>query len=99
MQDVIISNGKIQKMDLKLKDRTFHEAVGPVRITLELLKKIKIIRKKLNLSFYKKMPCYTFFGKYSKVFNLKTLIINDSDWHEFNNIVDLKKAKNKSLFK
>ena len=62
LQDVIISNGKIQKMDLKLKDRTFHEAVGPVRITLELLKKIKIIRKKLNLSFYKKMPCYTFFG-------------------------------------
>lgn len=99
LQDVIISNGKIKKMDLKLKERTIYEAVGPVKINFKLLKKIKTIRKKINLSFYKKMPCYTFFGKYNKVFNLKSLIINDSDWHEFNNIDDLKKAKNKSLFR
>lgn len=99
LQDVIISNSKIKKMDLKLKERTTHEAVGPVRISLKMLKKIKIIKKKINLSFYKKMPCYTFLGKYSEIFNLNSLIISDSNWHEFNDIDDLKNAKNKSLFK
>ena len=50
-------------------------------------------------SFFKKMPCYSFFGMYPKILNLKSIFIPDKYWHEFNTANDLKNAKNKFLFK
>lgn len=99
LQDVIIYKNKIINMGLKLKDDTPYEAVGPIKCSKKIIKSIKKIKRSKRGSFFKKMPCYSFFGMYPKILNLKSIFIPDKYWHEFNTANDLKNAKNKFLFK
>lgn len=98
LQDVNVSSNKVIKMDLSLKEKTIYEAVGPVKFNRETIEKMKLIKKKMNISKLAKLPCYSFFGKYAKNINLNFFEIKDTEWHEFNNINDLNSSKNKNLF-
>lgn len=99
LQDVIILKKKVINMGLKLKENTPYEAVGPIKCSNKIIKSIKNIKKGMRASFFKKMPCYSFFGMYSKFLILNSVLIPDKYWHEFNSSNDLKNAKNKTLFK
>ena len=98
LQDVVIKNSRIVSMDLVLNVKTNYEAVGPVKINKKTLKKLFIFKSNFSHEEIKKMRCYSFFGQILKEVNLYSKIINDSDWHEFNNKEDLKNAKNKKIF-
>ena len=98
LQDVKIYKNKVIKMDLNLKEKTFYEAVGPVKLNIKSIKTIKLIKKNNKITDLIKLPCYSFFGKYAKNINLNFFEIKDKEWHEFNNVNDLISSKNKNLF-
>ena len=98
LQDVMIYKNKVIKMDLNLKEKTYYEAVGPVKFNTQTIKKMKLIKKEIRRSDLIKLPCYSFFGKYAKNLNLNFFEIKDKEWHEFNNVYDLISSKKKKLF-
>ena len=93
LQKILHNKNKIYQMNLGSIRKSNTEAVGPIKISYKMLLRSLYYKKKIKISDFKKMPCYSFFGLIAKNVDIFKEDIKDNTWHEINNVKDFKKTK------
>jgi len=92
LQKVYVKNDKIISWALDLIENNA-EIMGPVKISINHLKKITKYFESCTLDQQLKMHCFTLFSECLDFINYKPLFINDTDWKEIDNKDDYMEAK------
>ena len=89
---------KIIKISISKKNSDL-EVVGPFKLSLISVNKLKEKYKSLDKYEFSKMSCYSFFGKIVKDINLYYQILNDADWYEINTTKEYNESFKNRIFK
>ena len=73
--------------------------MGPFKLSLISVNKLKEKYKSLDKYEFSKMSCYSFFGKIVKDINLYYQILNDADWYEINTTKEYNESFKNRIFK
>ena len=92
-----IYKNKVVKIDIN-KNSFDLDVVGPFKISLRLVNKLRLIYKSLKNNEFSKISCYVFFGKITRYTNLSYQILRDSDWYEINTIKEYKESFKEKIF-
>ena len=92
-----IYKNKVVNIDIN-KNSFDLDVVGPFKISLRLVNKLRLIHKSLKNNEFSKISCYVFFGKITRYTNLSYQILRDSDWYEINTVKEYKESFKKKIF-
>jgi choline kinase len=92
-----IYKNKVVNIDIN-KNSFDLDVVGPFKISLRLVNKLRLIYKSLKNNEFSKISCYVFFGKITRYTNLSYQILRDSDWYEINTIKEYKESFKEKIF-
>jgi len=92
-----IYKNKVVNIDIN-KNSFDLDVVGPFKISLRLVNKLRLIHKSLKNNEFSKISCYVFFGKITRYTNLSYQILRDSDWYEINTIKEYKESFKEKIF-
>ncbi|WP_440680919.1 sugar phosphate nucleotidyltransferase [Candidatus Pelagibacter sp. HIMB1623] len=74
------------------------DVVGPFKLSLRMINKLKMIHKSFSNKEFSKLSCYTFFGKITNYINLNYQILNDKDWYEINTKKEYRESFKEKIF-
>ena len=92
-----IYKNKVVNIDIN-KNSFDLDVVGPFKISLRLVNKLRLIYKSLKNNEFSKISCYVFFGKITRYTNLSYQILRDSDWYEINTVKEYKESFKEKIF-